>query len=148
METIPRIVVETCLRNDGTPSIYVLVIRRGIPPDLIENRITKIIGDCSSKPDQDSIVLPNWPFDDTYCFAWPHPHRFSLLPDAKELPAHWKISSKIAASLYQKYNTLFPSKQRKQLGIQRFDPLPGGEKVYVQILPLAPHTLQTSEGSR
>ena len=138
-----------------------------MPPDIIHDRITKIVGDCFSKPDQDSIVLPNWPFDDTYCFAWPYPHGFALPDDvrkvlsislncsnwkqhfrqAKQLPADWKIPPEIAASLYKKYETPFPAQQRDKLGLRRLEYLPGGNNVYVQIHPLTSHTLQTSEGS-
>ncbi|KAG6847289.1 hypothetical protein H0H93_009045, partial [Arthromyces matolae] len=96
MNPIPGIVVhlDRALDRDArmTPRACVLPIRRGQPPEFMQELVARIVSDKSLKVEDYDIVLPGWPFDDTYCFGWPYPTEF--------VPPHWKISPEAAEELY------------------------------------------------
>ncbi|KAG6830560.1 hypothetical protein H0H93_013998, partial [Arthromyces matolae] len=105
MSLIPGIVLHLVrpLNHGGRmipPGAYVLPIRRGQPPEFMQDLVARIVSDESLKVEDYDIVLPGWPFDDTYCFGWPYPVRMRFLRDTEFVPSHWKISPEAAEELY------------------------------------------------
>ncbi|KAG6820065.1 hypothetical protein H0H93_005688 [Arthromyces matolae] len=83
MDLIPGIVVDLGPLGSHSVStrwVKVLPIQRGKTPDLpiIEEKFARIVSKSSLKVNDYDIVLPDWPFEDTFCCGWPKPIKMSF----------------------------------------------------------------------
>ncbi|KAG6836710.1 hypothetical protein H0H93_004687 [Arthromyces matolae] len=138
MNLIPGIVVHIAATTYmPTPYAYVLPIRRGRPPDLIKNLVTWIVSDSFPRIKDEYITLPDWPFDDTYCFGWPQPIPMVFLSEV--VLSHWKISPQAAEKLYDTFK--YSSIDRHSVDYEHLDRL-SALPIFAQPYSLTPQTLK------
>ncbi|KAF8595250.1 kinase-like protein [Ceratobasidium sp. AG-I] len=94
-------------------------------------------------------VEPNWPLEDSYCYAFKNPTRFYCLPSQLPVTAFWRTSASSAALLKNKLSTPYnPLKFHRVLNSSDSDVRHdvrmrrGHVKIYASILPLTPEHVE------
>lgn len=145
----PAIVLDTSFSACGYHSIKVAPIRRGPPvADPMTGSVVKIVNTPYTTGSDDIHIL-HWPLDDTFCYAFPCPDTFVIIPQETDVPAHWKIDEgtrSLLAKLDQEplaINALAESDlQNYERMKKRLD-----YKIYAKLTPMTPDTLQLTADS-
>ncbi|KAG6820066.1 hypothetical protein H0H93_005689 [Arthromyces matolae] len=142
MDLVPGIVVylgPLDPHTELTRWVHVLPIQRGKTPDLmfVRDKLRRIVSHSSLKVNDYDIVLPDWPFEDTFCCGYPHPIRLTFFSTTEAVHPYWKITAQEAARLEDDFlsiNTIFVSIEER-VGILK------SYTILAKPYPLTPQTV-------
>ncbi|KAG6821507.1 hypothetical protein H0H93_000016 [Arthromyces matolae] len=89
--------------------VHVLPIQRGQTPDLtfVRDKFRRIVPNSSLKVNDYDIVLPDWPFEDTFCCGYPRPIKLTFFSTTEAVSPHWKITAQEAERLENDFLSIY-----------------------------------------